>query len=339
MRLISVIIACYNVADYLDVCINSLVNQTIGLKNIQIILVDDASTDDGKTVGILEKYEQQYSDDIVLIKNDINCGAGGCRNKALEYVDSEYITYCDADDWLDLDAYEVLYKVAKEQDADLLEFDYTEINEHSGISKNNGDVYPGNLYVIDNRSDFILPSESKMICMNKLYRSTLLTENKIMFLENAVYEEAPFSLLIRYYVHRYYKLDMELYYYYQHGDSYSKKYYERFSDVLISYDMLLNEIKKRGFYEAYTEETDFTYYCGRFYIPLLNLASRGQFCSVEMFGEMQSMIRNNIDDIRKNRFFNEYFGNVKVLGDIIYVKIGENEINDVFDLFRALNNN
>ena len=42
MRLISVIIACYNVADYLDVCINSLVNQTIGLKNIQIILVDDA---------------------------------------------------------------------------------------------------------------------------------------------------------------------------------------------------------------------------------------------------------------------------------------------------------
>lgn len=67
---ISVIIPCYNVSSYIDRCLTSIVNQTIGVGCLQIICIDDASTDD--TLLCLQKWEQQYPDNIVLIHLDVN---------------------------------------------------------------------------------------------------------------------------------------------------------------------------------------------------------------------------------------------------------------------------
>lgn len=62
---ISVIIPCYNVKDMVSECLDSIVAQTIGLEHLEIILVDDASTDE--TVSVLKKYEEKYPDNIMLV--------------------------------------------------------------------------------------------------------------------------------------------------------------------------------------------------------------------------------------------------------------------------------
>lgn len=72
MKKISVIVPCYNVSEYLDQCMEHLLKQTIGLENIEIILVDDASTDNGATLHLLKLYEQQFPDTIILIPLEQN---------------------------------------------------------------------------------------------------------------------------------------------------------------------------------------------------------------------------------------------------------------------------
>ena len=97
---ITVIIPCHNGGDYIDVCMNSLLSQTIGVDSMQIIIIDDAS-DDGKTRKKLRNYEQMYPDTILLILNEEKMGPGGCRNIAIGYALGEYVIYVDCDDWVD----------------------------------------------------------------------------------------------------------------------------------------------------------------------------------------------------------------------------------------------
>lgn len=104
---ISVVTAVYNVEEYLGEMIESILSQTIGLKNIQLILVDDGSQDhSGK---ICDKYATQYPENIKVIHKD-NGGVSSARNEGLKYVIGEYINFTDADDMLEKNALEKMYQ-------------------------------------------------------------------------------------------------------------------------------------------------------------------------------------------------------------------------------------
>lgn len=92
----SVIIPVYNVENYLEETIQSVIHQTIGFKkNIQIILVNDGSPDDsGK---ICEKYQREYPDNIVYVEQK-NAGVSAARNNGLKYAEGEIISFLDSDD-------------------------------------------------------------------------------------------------------------------------------------------------------------------------------------------------------------------------------------------------
>ena len=95
-KIFSVIIACYNSEKYLDETINSLINQSFSFgSNIQLILVDDGSTDN--TAQICEKYVKLYPDNIVYIYQK-NQGQGSARNLGLQYVKGKYVNFLDSDD-------------------------------------------------------------------------------------------------------------------------------------------------------------------------------------------------------------------------------------------------
>ena len=102
-RLISIITPVYNVEDYIHVCLNSVLKQTY--QDFEIICVDDASTD--STVEILEYFVQKDSR-IKILKNESNKGPGFSRNKALKEAKGKYILFLDGDDWLSLNALEIL---------------------------------------------------------------------------------------------------------------------------------------------------------------------------------------------------------------------------------------
>ena len=99
----SVIIAVYNTGRYLDDSIGSLLNQTVGLDKIQIILVDDGSTDNSEEICL--KYQKEYSNNIIYKKIE-HGGVSRARNVGLDYARGEFINFLDADDKWDSQALE-----------------------------------------------------------------------------------------------------------------------------------------------------------------------------------------------------------------------------------------
>lgn len=116
MKKISVIIPCYNVENYLDRCMETIVNQTIGIENLEVILVNDASTDG--TLDKMKVWEDKYPEDIMLVTYEQNIRQGGARNVGMSYASCDYIGFVDSDDWIELDMYENLYRIAVEGDYD-----------------------------------------------------------------------------------------------------------------------------------------------------------------------------------------------------------------------------
>ena len=121
--LISVIIPVYNVEKYLRECLDSVINQTY--KNLEIICVNDCSTD--SSPEILEEYAKKDRR-IIIKKNPKNIGLGLTRNEGIKIASGEYIHCLDSDDWLELDAYEILVKYL-DNDVDAVRFTYTSHDE------------------------------------------------------------------------------------------------------------------------------------------------------------------------------------------------------------------
>lgn len=104
----SIIIPVYNVEDYLEETILSVINQSIGFeKNVEIILVNDGSTDNSK--DICEKYQKKYPDNVRYIAQE-NAGVSAARNKGLAYAQGEYINFLDSDDKWSKNTFRDVYK-------------------------------------------------------------------------------------------------------------------------------------------------------------------------------------------------------------------------------------
>lgn len=112
-ELISVIIPIYNIERYIGKCINSIINQTY--KNLEIILVDDGSTD--KSGQICDEYAQ--IDTRILVIHKKNEGLSDARNSGLDICKGKYIGFVDGDDWIADDMYEFLYRTLIERQADV----------------------------------------------------------------------------------------------------------------------------------------------------------------------------------------------------------------------------
>lgn len=96
---ISVIIPCYNAGEHIEECVNSILQQGFNDAPYEIIIVDDGSTDEN-THAILDRFEDEYSDQITVLSHDINIGQSAARNNAIDHAQYDYIMPIDADDAL-----------------------------------------------------------------------------------------------------------------------------------------------------------------------------------------------------------------------------------------------
>lgn len=116
MYKISVIIPTFNSEKFLDETIESVIKQTIGFNNIELILIDDFSTD--KTPNIIEKYEKKYNNIISYNLKEKAGSPGTARNIGIDKAQSEYLMFMDHDDLYPEDALEILYnKINGEEDS------------------------------------------------------------------------------------------------------------------------------------------------------------------------------------------------------------------------------
>lgn len=123
---VSIVIPCYNVEKFLRQCLDSVVNQT--LKDIEIICVDDGSTD--STGEILDSYAAADSRVIVIHKE--NGGYGKGMNSGLNAACGKYFMVVESDDFIMRDSCEILYNTAEEFQADIVRSDYFDLSTKSG---------------------------------------------------------------------------------------------------------------------------------------------------------------------------------------------------------------
>lgn len=194
MPKISVIIPVYNCAQYLPMCLDSIIYQTY--ENLEIICINDGSKDNsGK---ILEQYKQKDTRIKVITQN--NQGQSAARNKGIETATGDYISFIDGDDWVSLSLYQKFAKKLKEikQDIDIYMFnacDYYEKAQNLYLSQifniKNWKPKQSNLYVFD---DCMNPFTGNMSPCNKIYKTEFLKEHNIRFTEGLIFEDQLFFL-------------------------------------------------------------------------------------------------------------------------------------------------
>lgn len=127
---VSVILPVYNVENFLEKTLSSLLEQT--LKEIEIICVDDCSTDN--SLAILKTY-QNKDNRIKIIENKENKGAGAARNKGMEIAQGQYLSFLDADDYFDKDMLKLAYNRAEEKKADICIYEANLVDNRTGEIK------------------------------------------------------------------------------------------------------------------------------------------------------------------------------------------------------------
>lgn len=171
---ISIIVPVYNVEQYIERCLESIINQTY--KNIEIILVDDGSTD--KSGIICEKYANR--DQRIKVIHQENNGLSSARNKGLDIASGKYIGFVDSDDWISKDMYYILLTIALKYNADIVECGYQKIYDDRNYPKNNSiKISEDKIFIMDNIE--ALYEEMKWgkftsIACNKLYKKNLFSE-------------------------------------------------------------------------------------------------------------------------------------------------------------------
>lgn len=113
-KMISVIVPVYNVEKYLPACLDSICHQT--LKELEIILVDDGSTDNSGRIA--EQYALQ--DKRIRVVHQRNGNPGATRNVGLELATGEYIGFVDSDDWIEPEMFSSLYAKAETDNLDIV---------------------------------------------------------------------------------------------------------------------------------------------------------------------------------------------------------------------------
>ncbi len=157
--IISIIIPIYNVAPYLEKCIQSVLNQTY--KNLQIILVDDGSIDDSP--AICRRYQKQ--DSRITVIHKANAGLVSARKAGMQAAFGEYIGYVDGDDWIEPDMYKHLFETMQNTGADMIETAC--FREAEGVSQKSANKIPAGIYTASE----LIPD---MLCNNDFNECRLL---------------------------------------------------------------------------------------------------------------------------------------------------------------------
>ncbi len=185
MAKVSIIIPIYNVEKYLDICVQSVRNQT--LQDIEIILVDDESPDNSPK--LCDEYACQ--DKRIKVIHKKNGGLGFARNSGLEVATGEYVTFLDSDDFVDLHTYEHLYSLVKKNNLDAIYYRFKRFtNEEDVVAcQANNDIVEYNDEEIKDLMLDIIASEPaakvdhKIACSSctAMYRLSIIKENDVRF--------------------------------------------------------------------------------------------------------------------------------------------------------------
>ncbi len=204
MTLISILIPIYNSEKYIEQCVNSIISQTY--KNIEIICINDGSTDNTKE--ILENLQKK--DKRIKIINKKNTGYGNSLNIAIQSAKGEYIAIIESDDHIKNTMLETLLKYIKEDETDIVKANF--YKENNSIKKNSSKYFINKTTNINLFPNMLLIQPS---IWSALYKKEFLIKNKIKFNETkgASYQDLSFHFKTMFLAKKIFLLNEHLYYY------------------------------------------------------------------------------------------------------------------------------
>lgn len=190
---ISVIIPTYNAEDYLEEAVNSVINQSFGFENIELILVDDNSTD--STKEILIGLRENYTNVKVILSEDNSGTASKPRNLGIESASCDYVMFLDNDDLYYPEMCEKMYEIIVSENVDVVCCRY-KINSFSSSKIPNSFLDSYEYFIkFDSINDFpeIMTLGFPTMIWTKLFRKKTILDNDIKFPEGDLYEDVYFS--------------------------------------------------------------------------------------------------------------------------------------------------
>lgn len=217
---ISVIIPCYNVQKYIMRCFDSIYSQTYGFENLEVILIDDLSTDN--TWSILESLQRKYPENVISLKIQKKGKCGGARNLGMDICTGKYITFVDADDYVHPDMLMVLHDRMTEDDYDVAQCGVScfKADKPNVLEVNDFEIQRLDLDNVDNRKNLIigLTGFTNVTAWVKLYSTKFIIEHNLRFIEDVYYEDTHFSMLCVLLAKKYCKVQSTLYYYFENTE-------------------------------------------------------------------------------------------------------------------------
>ena len=257
--LISIIIPVYNTEKYIEECITSLLNQS--LKEIEIICINDGSTDN--SLKLLKDFEQK--DPRIIVISQENSGPANARNIGLNSASADYIYFMDSDDYISNNFLESMYNKAKASKADIVINDniicfYEEDkNKTAAFIKNK---FPDGTYKVT--PEYIKKRDLNNVLWSKIYKKSLIIDNKIKFPNIKTYEDCYFYSVILPLAKTVVQNNDETYYYRNHNTSItSRKNKNNNNDNLKAFEAIYLFYKQNNL-------------LGKFYLPYRILGYRSK---------------------------------------------------------------
>ena len=246
---ISVIIPVFNVEEYISKCLKSVINQT--LKDIEIICINDGSQDN--SFKILSDFSKK--DNRIKIINQSNHGLAYSRNIGIKNANAEYILFLDSDDYMDINALEKLYNLAIKKQCDLIFFKIANIDEKSNdmffeeyfdmkFLKN---MFGENIFNWRNVKNRLF--DISVTAPAKLYKKDLIKD--IEFPQNLIFEDNLFFTKTIFNAEKIFFCDEYLYYRCIRNNSITNSNFDKFSDVIEIYNLMIDYVKSIGYYDIF----------------------------------------------------------------------------------------
>ena len=243
MPKVSLIIPVYNVENYIEKCLDSVVNQT--LKDMEIIIVNDGSQDKSKQK--IEKYLKKYSSIKYLEKE--NGGLSDARNYGMPHATGEYIAFLDSDDYVEKTMYEEMYNIAKKENADMVECDF--VWEYPNKKREDiGEIYHSKKEMIE---------KGHVVAWNKLIKREIIEKTKIIFPVGLRYEDMEFFYKLVPYIDKVSFVKKCFVHYVQRENSIANTQNIRTKEIFTILDNVIKYYKENGLYEEYKDELEYIY--------------------------------------------------------------------------------
>lgn len=244
MALISIVVPVYKVEKYLHRCIDSILNQSFC--DFELILINDGSPDE--CPKICDEYSQ--TDNRVVVIHQKNKGLSAARNEGIDWAfinsDSQWITFVDSDDWLQINYLELLLKAAIANDVSISACHYRKTNGEENIVKKNFDIK-----LWKPEDFFVKYNVSAIVAGGKLYKKSCW-EN-LRYPVGKLHEDELTTYKILFACKEIAVIDAGLYFYFQNANGIMNSSWSiRRLDALEAFDKQIDFFKSEGYIQAYT---------------------------------------------------------------------------------------